>query len=88
MDKFPQLKETILSSYAAKQDVSSIYLKNNSQGISFIVVIEDSTSDSVFEYNEIGFQISGTYQGIEDFMIIDIEEANAFSPLSSYTKIY
>lgn len=84
-----KLKEEMLSYYASKKDVCELYLCRNNQIISFIVVMEDSTSDTVFEYNEFGFELSGKYQEIEDFMIIDVEEAEGcLGLLKNYNLIY
>ena len=83
------LKESILLSYADKSDVCSIYLCKDNQVVSFIVVIEDSTADTVFEYNELGFDLSEKYKEIEDFMIIDNEEAEGCCGLlSRYNMIH
>lgn len=84
-----ELKQSILSDYAEKQDISSIYLCKDNQIVSFIVVMDDSTEDTVFEYNEIGFNLSEKYRAIEDFMIIDNSEAEGcLGLLSNYNLIY
>lgn len=83
------LRESLRNYYANKEDVCEIYLCKNNQMVSFIVVMDDSTSDSVFEYNEIGFELSEKYSEIEDFMIIDKEEAGGCEGLiSNYDRIY
>lgn len=84
-----ELKQSILTNYAEKQDISSIYLCKDNQIVSFIVVMDDSTENTVFEYNEIGFNLSEKYRAIEDFMIIDNSEANGcLGLLSNYNLIY
>lgn len=84
-----ELRQSILTSYADKQDIASIYLCKDNQIVSFIVVMDDSTQDTVFEYNEIGFNLSEKYRAIEDFMIIDSSEAaGCLGLLSNYNLIY
>ena len=63
-----ELKQSILSNYTEKQDISRIYLCKDNQIVSFIVIMDDSTEDTVFQYNEIGFNLSEKYPVIEDFM--------------------
>lgn len=83
------LREDIMCMYSCKKDVNSIYLCRDNQIVSFIVVMDDSTADSVFLYNEIGFQLSEKYTEIEDFMIIDTEEEKGcLRLLSNYNLIY
>ena len=83
------LRESLRNYYSNKEDICEIYLCKNNQLVSFIVVMDDSTSDSVFEYNEIGFELSEKYSEIEDFMIIDKEEAEGCEGLiSNYDMIY
>lgn len=84
-----KLRESLKDYYSNKEDICEIYLCKNNQMVSFIVVIDDSTSDSIFEYNEIGFELSEKYSEIEDFMVIDKEEAEGCEGLiSKYDVIY
>lgn len=84
-----ELRESILSCYAGKADISAVYLCKENQIVSFIVVMDDSTADTVFEYNEMGFILSGKYQAIKDFMIIDGDEAKGCRGLlEAYNLIY
>ena len=84
-----ELKQSILTYYADKQDICSIYLCKDNQIVSFIVIMDDSTEDTVFDYNEIGFNLSEKYRAIEDFMIIDNSEAaGCLGLLSNYNLIY
>lgn len=84
-----KLKEDMLSYFASKRDICALYLSKNTINQSFIVIMEDSTSDTVFEYNEFGFKLSEKYQEIKDFMIIDSGEAEGCSGLlKNYSTIY
>lgn len=88
-EELEELKQSILSNYTEKQDISRIYLCKDNQIVSFIVIMDDSTEDTVFQYNEIGFNLSEKYPVIEDFMIIDDNEAQGcLSLLSNYNLIY
>ncbi len=83
------LRASILSRYADRQDICSIYLCKDNQIASFVVIMEDSTVETVFEYNEIGFELSEKHREIEDFMVIDNEEAEGCAGLlSNYNLIY
>ncbi len=83
------LRADMMSCYSFRKDVSRIFLCREGRTFSFVIVVDDSTSDTVFDYNEFGFMLSERYQDIEDFMVIDEEEAKGCSQLlSSYDKIY
>lgn len=83
------LRRDIVSCYSSKKDVSKIFLCREEGAFSFVIVVDDSTSDTVFDYNELGFMLTERYKDIEDFMVIDEEEAKGCSQLlSSYDKIY
>lgn len=82
-------EEKILNIYQKAEDIDKIYLYQKNGIASFIVIMDDSTSDNVFRYNELGFELSEQYPEIEDFMIIDTDEASGCEGLlENYNLIY
>lgn len=88
-DTREKLEKELLLYYSKNKDVKEVLLCDKGERLRFIVIMEDSTTDSVFHYNEFGFKLSEKYLEIEDFMIIDENEANGCTHLLSlYYKIY
>lgn len=86
---FYMLRGKILDIYQKENDIEKIYLCQENDIASFIVIMDDSTSDNVFRYNELGFELSEQYPEIEDFMIIDTDEASGCEGLlENYNLIY
>lgn len=77
-----QLKE-----YFSKcKDVLYIYVYCNRE---VVVVLEDITNDNLFIYNEFCFDLADKYQDINNFMVIDEEEAiGSQDLLRNYDMIY
>lgn len=48
--------------------------KNNDSQEFIVIIMDDSTNDSVLDYNEFGYQLREKYpDSIDDFMVLDVD---------------
>lgn len=88
-DKTSEWKST-LSSYArSRVDIMSIYVGRNESGDEFIIVADDVTSDEILDHNEFCFELVDKYDGIDNFMVLDMEEFESMDTMfRNHRKIY
>lgn len=71
------------------ENIMEAYFVKNSGNEEFIVVMDDSTDDSVLDYNEFAFALRHKYAEIYDFMILDPTMMNGIgSMFEKMEKIY
>lgn len=72
------------SSHSDINKALSVSKSNNSR--EFIIIMDDSTKDSVLDYNEFGYQLREKYPDrIDDFMVLDVDTSKGIT--DSYDEI-
>lgn len=75
-------EEELLSFCLTHDDIEASMLADDEGRRVFIIVMDDSTSDNVLDYNEFGFKLKEKYRNdIDDFMILDKITANGVEDL-------
>ena len=54
--------------------------RNNDRQEFIIIIMDDSTNDSVLDYNEFGYQLREKYpDSIDDFMVLDVDTSKGIT---------
>ncbi len=72
---------------ASHRDINkALSVSKNNDSQEFIIIMDDSTSDSVLDYNEFGYQLREKYpDSIDDFMVLDVDTSKGIT--DSYDQI-
>ena len=85
-DDAKEWRNSLVNFARTQDDIVNVYVENGNE---FVIVMEDSASDKVLEYNEFGFQLAEKYSNIKNFMVIDEEEFESMEDFfSDLKKIY
>lgn len=81
--------EELESFCKSKSDITELYIIDDSSKNIFIIVMEDSTNETVFEYNDFALSLLKENESIDDFMVVDCEEISQSEDLLiNFKKIY
>lgn len=82
--------KTSLAAFARENaEINRVYAGKTDFGNEFVIVMDDSSSDAVLDYNDFCFELCDRYGDIEDFMVLDTEEYSAMSEqFKSFKKIF
>lgn len=78
-------KDEVILFCRNNSDIVSAMTGIKDDGQDLIIVMEDSTSDNVLDYNEFCFQMKEKYNEPDDFMVLDCNTAKGIECL--YKKI-
>ena len=53
------------------QDINRALLCEKSDGEELVIIMDDSSNDTVLDYNEYCFNLQKKYKAITDFMVLD-----------------
>lgn len=67
-------------------DIDSVYVGRTEKGNEFVIVVDDSASDNVLDYNGFCFELEEKHTDIADFMIVDREEYDGMEDFFSLLK--
>jgi hypothetical protein len=83
-------KEELKSFCIEHEDIIASYSAEDEGKRLFIIVMDDSTSDKVLDYNEFGFELKKKYPNeIDDFMVLDSITVNGIDGLlNKVSNIY
>lgn len=65
-------KEELIEYCKERHNIAKLLIASKNGCKEFIIIMDDSTDDSVLEYNEYAFEVRKKYDEISDFMILDI----------------
>lgn len=72
-----------------KNNIHSAYAVSNKNREEFIIVMDDSTDESVLDYNEFGFNLREKFNTIHDFMVLDVGMLSSINSMfEKIEKIY
>ena len=81
--------ENELVSYCrTKEDILSVYRTLNNEKTEFILIMEDVTRDTYFDYSQFAFDFKEKYTEIYNFMILDKSINNLGGMFENITKLY
>lgn len=88
-DDTKEWKMSLINFARTQDDIVNVYAGKCEGENEFVIVMEDSASDNVLDYNEFGFQLAERYSNIKNFMVIDEEEFEGMEEFfSDLKKIY
>lgn len=73
--------EELIAFCQSKTDIVKAIIAKNSGQTEFIIVMEDSLSDAVLDYNGFAFDLRRKYKEISDFMILDVNTSKGIGQM-------
>lgn len=82
-------KESLSMFARTNPEIESVWAGKTDFGNQFLMVMDDSASDSILDYNGFGFKLCEKYKDINDFMILDTDEFGCMKEqFKLFKKIY